>query len=1472
MGVNQKILDAIELLTNHSIEKAGYDKTIQAQIVSCEDATIGKYKCRYQDMTFIAYAGTADVTYSKGAYVYILIPGNDMSRDKTILGTTQKLGINYISEAVGEEAYDVLGQNCVTTSGTYYLATKYKKYSYTIYKYGVTSPLKIDSIALNKYIKKASSLIAGMTIKNNIPLQEQYQGHYGITFNLVFNDNSNLVNGNAKQVIKSYTLDEDNMTGNPYRFQHNTRQYEIFEIDGQNFVRIDSIVIFCQDFPNSLDQTPQHYPLTVNDAGVNITFSSVEILGAIRKTEEENNGISISFYTPKGIFFKQVNSPSPTESLPITAQVRIKGKMVSDAQKLSFYWGKENVGIFSNSQNYNQHLGRGWQCINEKNIISQGTATQNPQIEWIPASDTYTITRAEATARENKIKVAVLYDGTVISKEIVIQNLQNNAANITIESDSGTQFYYDIGHPTLTCKVNGIEDTENYIYSWAWQNNNNNLEILESTTQQNEIYHTTYNALQTLKEDIANGDRFKNEAQQEQNEYENIIANFKYTQRIEQNKIYDLQVNTIDGFAIFKCTVYDLNNNYIGTASITLSNSLQAEDIYSLVIENGSVSYKYNQNGIAPNSKSLDDPQEILALTFKVYDNLGNDITEDIKKRQVTWKLPIENTLLVDEINKNTSTHTDEDGYRYYSNQDTLFYNITQKYDVKKQNNQIELYVTYKEINLIAKTNFTFIKEGQPGTNGTQYIVKIVPNSTAAKQPVYPTFTVVGSSNSYFVNYAASGSGTQQTVSFNTGRNLFKAQLWQSGQLIWEGNISSTAAKDGVTKPTSIVWNILKNIYKTNQYLDESSFNIIASNGLVSYINTQTSPIDPTFSNSLANILKCSITYNQHSYYGTLPVATAWVINEDYRIQLKDYTGFRYVTYSSDGMSPQYDNSKPFEFIVKEKINNKWEDISLVEGGYAVNFNFSITGDTRNLSTWEKINSNNLELLTQNYYSQNLQKNQCVCRPASRYNGQCVNNALICTVTRGNQILARIHIPIHFLLNKYGLAHINAWDGNSVQVDNEGGYILAPQMGAGKKNNQNQFTGVLMGEVKNPDKNKSDIGLLGYNEGDRTFFLNSENGSALFGKSDSGQIIIDPTSGTNGQALLYSAGFWKDYNPNTGLPINYNSSNEYKDNDNIGRGLLINLTKPQIRYGNGKFKVDENGNLTATNANISGIITSGYGSIGGWQISENAISSRGVSSGSGIKIISDTTPGSSGDGKIYSGTHSTFDSTNDGFFISKDGLSIGSKFKVDKNGDADLTGKITANSGKIGEWQILGRELKAEDGHGGYISLDYEGSISGPNWSINSTGDAYFGKIYGQVMSGQSLSGYGFTIGGSSGSSFAPASVLMDGNAFGGAGSLGNGLYSAYKAEFDKIYATEAEFGSLSANVGDITDAYLTNANITSRLYVDGVQASWITVVTDVWIEEDDNGRSLYMGMGRALGRDYDHSYGSPYRYYRGWL
>jgi len=83
-----------------------------------------------------------------------------------------------------------------------------------------------------------------------------------------------------------------------------------------------------------------------------------------------------------------------------------------------------------------------------------------------------------------------------------------------------------------------------------------------------------------------------------------------------------------------------------------------------------------------------------------------------------------------------------------------------------------------------------------------------------------------------------------------------------------------------------------------------------------------------------------------------------------------------------------------------------------------------------------------------------------------KYDGACVNVAVLCTIKDNENQIGKLRIPIHFLLNKYGLAHLNEWDGNSIQIKDDGGYILSPQMGAGKKNENNQFTGVLMGEVK----------------------------------------------------------------------------------------------------------------------------------------------------------------------------------------------------------------------------------------------------------------------------------------------------------------------------------------------------------------------------------------------------------------------
>ena len=164
-----------------------------------------------------------------------------------------------------------------------------------------------------------------------------------------------------------------------------------------------------------------------------------------------------------------------------------------------------------------------------------------------------------------------------------------------------------------------------------------------------------------------------------------------------------------------------------------------------------------------------------------------------------------------------------------------------------------------------------------------------------------------------------------------------------------------------------------------------------------------------------------------------------------------------------------------------------------------------------------------------------------------------------------------IYIPIHFYLNRYGLASLNAWDGNHLEVNEEENYILAPQIGAGKKESDNTFTGLVMGEAKfYNDINEatgevqptSSTGLLGYMHGKQSVFINAEDGSAAFGLPEQraaaensyteGRIVIQP--GGESKIGMWTIGSRSLYNINKGL--------QYVDKD--GNPVADGKTSPYI--------------------------------------------------------------------------------------------------------------------------------------------------------------------------------------------------------------------------------------------------------------------------------------------------------------------
>lgn len=124
------------------------------------------------------------------------------------------------------------------------------------------------------------------------------------------------------------------------------------------------------------------------------------------------------------------------------------------------------------------------------------------------------------------------------------------------------------------------------------------------------------------------------------------------------------------------------------------------------------------------------------------------------------------------------------------------------------------------------------------------------------------------------------------------------------------------------------------------------------------------------------------------------------------------------------------------------------------------------------------------------------------------------NDKYVCSaVCRVNGDIKYVQ-PILIIKNRFANPMLNAWDGE-LTIDKKNGTILSSMMGAGKKNNDNTFSGVLMGEVaaKTQDNSvQAETGLFGFNHGEQSFGFR-DDGTSFLGKPGRGRIEFDGNKG-----------------------------------------------------------------------------------------------------------------------------------------------------------------------------------------------------------------------------------------------------------------------------------------------------------------------------------------------------------------------
>ncbi len=215
------------------------------------------------------------------------------------------------------------------------------------------------------------------------------------------------------------------------------------------------------------------------------------------------------------------------------------------------------------------------------------------------------------------------------------------------------------------------------------------------------------------------------------------------------NTLYNIPASKIVNNITYRVTAYlteTIDNvtttQEIGTQSIVLINNPGNLTDYDLKIVNGKQTFMYSNGGIAPTTAAgSEHPIIIRPLSFKLFNKEGyliydsedpdnEEFRTNITELHPVWRFYDTATSLLKTDYKGTDNTSViiQDGIAMIEveNEGHFIYTIADEYDVnKKEASNIELEVQYAGMTITASTDFTFIKQGDLGTNGTNRILEI---------------------------------------------------------------------------------------------------------------------------------------------------------------------------------------------------------------------------------------------------------------------------------------------------------------------------------------------------------------------------------------------------------------------------------------------------------------------------------------------------------------------------------------------------------------------------------------------------------------------------------------------------------------------------------------------------------------------------------------------------------------------------
>lgn len=1188
------MLDAFDIVSQGNSQNLSFNKTVIGTIITCTSAERGEYKIKFQDAYYYATTTNEDDNYKKGDNVYILIPNNNPIGAKKIIGLVENLGKGKIVSSNIETQFEIAGGDTITHDLPFSYASGNGDIEDILYD--VTkqeNKINIDVNAFANFARSATKLQIAAKIKTNIPVTHK-RGNFGLKFDIEFFTDSR----GTETAIRTYTLDTNSMIGTIYNLSDYLNQKAFLDFNGAMFNRIVKVTAFVNGFEVMEELQPP-----------SIFIDNIAIYGMVSSDSNEWNTYYLTFTNSTPTFSTEV------EEISLVANTVFKNRTVPDSE-IEYYWFIRNSAISANDTKYCEHGGRGWYCLNTYNnndkkwtpagktftIKKEDMLGDSAQYKCVAVAKNVAVAFKEITVYNSDAQYYIDMTTTLDNQAFYIDQ---GTANITCNVKESRE-----GSPL---------DSSLFNYYWSRLNSQGNIvdfnaanggvptadPTIVSGSEKKKTTKEIVDILTALKDHMKSCFDSKDiEKNKEKNDkfvvdnYTGVITgltasilkilNLKPTETtneqvynkivsllnsttltyVKDNIFHNLRGSIITEKNTFVCTVFKKDTSapngekYVGTGSIEIKNisSPQSADYY-LILKNHNQIFKYNQQGKSPTHRTNTSPQTIWPISFEFYDK--NHTKIDLSKSVsavVRWHVPKENTLIqciLDTGVDKDDIPLDETGKYYLINKPELVFTIADTYDNFKNDNTIYLEVSYHGFYFKQPTNLSFLKEGANGTNGSDYYCRIVPHTLTAE---YPTIYCWHNGNDLNVRSNFVGTldknidnsnmviNTTESISENTETNedeslvenstaWFTCELWNSGVLL---------------EPASVNWKILNN---ANSLLIDSPFKLASTESSSElYLN-----IDKTKLNNIIPIkddkgnliepedpapfltIEVSVFYEGKQYFATQPIALVYYqASPKYRLKIANGSGFNEAIYASDGTNPQYASTSPFTLEMVD-----WGDATSTENKI----------NNVKMLNWSIYGKENLILKEDEDES----KDKRFCELPIRYDGFYVNNGILCKIGIDKETTEeiRMYFPIHMYLNRYGFSHLNDWDGNSIKISEEEGYILTPQVGAGRKESDNTFTGMLMGEVKGGELEKNKVGLMGYGHGVQTMFLDAETGSAYFGKSN--EISIVP----NGADTQVKLGVW-----------NLDNEAIWRGSKILGQAKNVNSTIGNIYLGDKGFSLN----------------------------------------------------------------------------------------------------------------------------------------------------------------------------------------------------------------------------------------------------------------------------------------------------------